>query len=62
MTAEVRDRLFRNVIQSAVLASRHGITVAELATTFHPYLTVAGALKLAAQACTRDVHRRSCCA
>src|SRR5579875_2776797 len=29
-----------DVIQSAVLAVRHGITVTELAATFHPYLTM----------------------
>jgi len=51
-----------DVIQSAVLAIRHQITAAELATTFHPYLTTAESLKLAAQGFTRDVARLSCCA
>ncbi len=51
-----------DVIQSAVLAIRHGITTAELAATFHPYLTMAEALKLASQTFTRDVERLSCCA
>ncbi len=51
-----------DVIQSAVLAIRHGITSAELAATFHPYLTMAEALKLAAQTFTRDVEKLSCCA
>ncbi len=51
-----------DVIQAAVLAIRHGITTAELATTFHPYLTMAEALKLAAQTFTRDVEKLSCCA
>jgi len=51
-----------DVIQSAVLAIRHRITAAELAATFHPYLTTAESLKLAAQAFTRDVARLSCCA
>lgn len=50
------------VIQSAVLAVKFGITTAELATTFHPYLTMVEGLKLAAQTFTRDVHRLSCCA
>ena len=50
------------VIQAAVLAIRHGITTAELAATFHPYLTMAEGLKLAAQTFTRDVARLSCCA
>jgi len=51
-----------DVIQSAVIAIRHGITVAELASTFHPYLTMVEALKLAAQTFTRDVEKLSCCA
>ena len=51
-----------DVIQSAVLAIRHHVTAAELAATFHPYLTTAESLKLAAQAFTRDVARLSCCA
>lgn len=51
-----------DVIQTAVLAIRHHITAAELAATFHPYLTTAESLKLAAQAFTRDVARLSCCA
>jgi mercuric reductase len=51
-----------DVIQSAVLAIRHHLTAAELAATFHPYLTTAESLRLAAQAFTRDVARLSCCA
>jgi mercuric reductase len=51
-----------DVIQAAVLAVRHGITTAELAATFHPYLTMAESLKLAAQTFTRDVQKLSCCA
>ena len=51
-----------DVIQSAVLAIRHQITAAELGATFHPYLTAAESLRLAAQAFTRDVARLSCCA
>ncbi|HLI53265.1 MAG TPA: mercury(II) reductase [Acidimicrobiales bacterium] len=51
-----------DVIQTAVLAIRHNITTAELAATFHPYLTMVEALKLAAQTFTRDVEKLSCCA
>ncbi len=51
-----------DVIQTAVLAIRHGITTAELAATFHPYLTMAEGIKLAAQTFTRDVDKLSCCA
>jgi mercuric reductase len=50
------------VIQSAVLAVKFGITTEQLASTFHPYLTMVEGLKLAAQTFTRDVHRLSCCA
>ncbi|HLH45583.1 MAG TPA: mercury(II) reductase [Acidimicrobiales bacterium] len=51
-----------DVIQTAVLAIRHGVTAAELAATFHPYLTMVEGLKLAAQTFTRDVEKLSCCA
>ncbi len=51
-----------DVIQAAVLAIRHGLTTTELAATFHPYLTMAEGLKLAAQTFTRDVAKLSCCA
>lgn len=51
-----------DAIQAAVLAIRAGMTTAALAATIHPYLTIAEALKLAAQAFTRDVDRLSCCA
>ena len=51
-----------DVIQAAVLAIRHGLTTDELASTFHPYLTMAEGIKLAAQTFTRDVHKLSCCA
>jgi mercuric reductase len=51
-----------DVIGSAVLAIRHGITVDELAATFHPYLTMAEGIKLAAQGFRRDVSKLSCCA
>ena len=50
------------VIQSAVLAIKYGISIEDLASTFHPYLTMAEGLKLAAQTFTRDVHKLSCCA
>ncbi len=51
-----------DAIQAAVLAIRHHTTTAELAATFHPYLTTAESLRLAAQAFTRDITRLSCCA
>ncbi|MEX1046405.1 MAG: mercury(II) reductase [Actinomycetota bacterium] len=51
-----------DAIQAAVLAVKFGLTTRELAETFHPYLTMAEALKLAAQAFDRDVALLSCCA
>ncbi|MCL4433531.1 MAG: mercury(II) reductase [Actinobacteria bacterium] len=50
------------IIQSAVLAIRHDITVDDLASTFHPYLTMVESIKLAAQTFDRDVSKLSCCA
>jgi len=50
------------MIQEATLAIRHGISVNDLAAEFHPYLTLAEGIKLAAQAFERDVKKLSCCA
>jgi len=50
------------VIQSAVLAVRFGLTVQDLIDTFHPYLTMTEGLKLAALTFNKDVARLSCCA
>jgi mercuric reductase len=51
-----------DVIHSAVLAIERGLTVAELARTWAPYLAMAEGLKLAAQTFERDVSKLSCCA
>ena len=50
------------VIQAAVLAIKFNLTVRDLTETFHPYLTIAEGLKLAAQTFDRDVTKLSCCA
>ncbi|HVS41074.1 MAG TPA: mercury(II) reductase [Candidatus Dormibacteraeota bacterium] len=50
------------VIQAAVYAIQFGLTTAQLAETWAPYLTVAEALRLTAQTFTRDVGTLSCCA
>ncbi len=50
------------VIQAAVYALKLRMTAREVAETFHPYLTVAEGLKLAAQSFDRDVSKLSCCA
>lgn len=51
-----------DVIQAAVYALQAGMTTAQLARTWAPYLTMAEALKIAAQAFTGDITRLSCCA
>lgn len=51
-----------DVIQAAIMAIKHRATVDEIADTFHPYLTMAEALKLTAQGFTKDVKHLSCCA
>lgn len=50
------------VIQAAVYALASGMTTTQMAGEFHPYLTMAEGLKLAAQAFHRDVAKLSCCA
>lgn len=50
------------VIQSAALAIRAGMTIDELASELFPYLTMAESLKICAQAFSKDVSQLSCCA
>ena len=50
------------VIQAGVYALMAGLTITEIAGAFHPYLTMAEGLKLAAQTFHRDVAKLSCCA
>jgi mercuric reductase len=49
-------------IQTAVLAIKHGLTIADLTDTIFPYLTTVEGLKLAALGFTKDVAKLSCCA
>ncbi|HZD22688.1 MAG TPA: FAD-dependent oxidoreductase [Acidimicrobiia bacterium] len=51
-----------DVIQAAVMALKHRATIDEIAETYHPYLTMAESLKLAAQSFGKDVKTLSCCA
>ena len=51
-----------DVIQAAIMAIKHRGTIDEIADTFHPYLTMAEGLKLAAQGFTKDLRHLSCCA
>jgi len=50
------------LIQTAVLAVKHGLTINDLAGTLFPYLTMVEGLKLAAQTFDKDVSKLSCCA
>lgn len=50
------------VIQTATLAVKFGLTLADLTDTLFPYLTQAEGLKLAALSFTKDVAKLSCCA
>jgi len=50
------------VILSAVYAIKFNLTIPDVVDTFHPYLTMAEGMKLAAQTFNRDVAKLSCCA
>lgn len=50
------------LIQSAALAIRNRMTVADLADQLFPYLTMVEGLKLCAQTFSKDVEQLSCCA
>ena len=50
------------LIQTAAIAIRAGMTVQTLADQLFPYLTMVEGLKLAAQTFSKDVTQLSCCA
>lgn len=50
------------LIMELTLAVKYGITVNDLAKTFHPYLTLGEGIKLAAIAFGKDIATLSCCA
>lgn len=50
------------LIMELTLAVKYGITVNELAKTFHPYLTLSEGIKLASIAFGKDIATLSCCA
>ncbi len=50
------------MITEPALAIRFGLTIEDLTSTFHPYLTLSEGIKLAAQTFTKDVAKLSCCA
>lgn len=49
-------------IQTAAIAVKSGMTVADLGNMIFPYLTMVEGLKLAAQAFDKDAGKLSCCA
>lgn len=51
-----------DMIIEPTLALRFGLTIEDLTSTFHPYLTLSEGVKLAAQTFDRDVATLSCCA
>ncbi len=50
------------MITEPALAIKFGLTIEELTSTFHPYLTLSEGIKLAAQGFTKDLAKLSCCA
>ncbi|MBL0126422.1 MAG: mercury(II) reductase [Flavobacteriales bacterium] len=50
------------LIQLLSMAMTHGITVAQLAQSMYPYLTLSESIKLAAISFGKDVSKLSCCA
>lgn len=50
------------LLMELVLAIKYAIPVSELRTTFHPYLTLGEAVKLAAISFDKSVDKLSCCA
>jgi len=50
------------LISQLTLAIKYGITVADLAGTFYPYLTQSEGIKLASLAFSLDIAKLSCCA
>lgn len=50
------------MITEPALAIKYGLTIEDLSTMFHPYLTLSEGIKLAAQTFDKDVAKLSCCA
>ena len=50
------------MVTEPALAIKFGLSIEDIASTFHPYLTLSEAIKLAAQAFSKDVTKLSCCA
>lgn len=50
------------MINEPTLAIKFGLTIGDLTSMFHPYLTLSEGIKLAAQSFSKDVTQLSCCA
>jgi mercuric reductase len=50
------------MITEPTLAIKFGLTIEDLISTLHPYLTLSEGIKLAAQTFDKDVAQLSCCA
>lgn len=50
------------MITEPALAIKFGLTIEDITSTFHPYLTLSEGIKLAAQTFDKDVAKLSCCA
>ncbi len=50
------------MITELALAVQFGLTIENLTSAFHPYLTLSEGIKLAAQTFDKDVAKLSCCA
>ncbi len=50
------------MVTEPALAIKQGLTIEDLTSAFHPYLTLSEGIKLAAQTFTKDVATLSCCA
>lgn len=50
------------MITEPTLAIKFGLSIEDITSTFHPYLTLSEAIKLAAQTFDKDVGKLSCCA
>ena len=50
------------LVMEISMAIKYGITATQLAKSFHPYLTLSEAIKLAAISFGKDINKLSCCA
>jgi mercuric reductase len=62
MGAQILAAEAGEMITEPALAIKFGLTIDDLASAFHPYLTLSEGIKLAAQTFDRDVAQLSCCA